>query len=206
MKIVYLLDSICVLGGVEQITITKANALANINNNIIYIIVAEHRGTPFMEVNSKVNVINLNIQYYRDKGDSKLQGYKILLEERHKHKNKLSKILNEIAPDIVISTGKSEQYIITSINIKSNPILIREFHESKLFWDIVSKTLFEKIYNKIRHFYQKHFILNKFDKLIILNEEEKKYWKYTKKLCVIPNPTNVNHPFISNVKTKSLLL
>ena len=119
MKIVYCLDSICILGGIERTTIQKANALSEIKGNDVFIIVAEHRGIPFMEVNPKVNIINLNIEYYRDTGLSRLKGYKILIEERYKHKKRLANILNQINPNIVISTGKSEKFLITKINVSS---------------------------------------------------------------------------------------
>ena len=148
MNIVYCLDSICILGGIERATITKANALSNINDNHVYIIVAEHRGEPFMPINPKVNIINLEIQYYRDYGKSRLESYKILIEERYKHKERLSKVLNEINPNIVISTGKSERYFINRLNIKSKPKFIREFHLTKNHKNICSTTLFNKYWNK----------------------------------------------------------
>ena len=202
MNIVYCLDSICILGGIERATITKANALSNINDNHVYIIVAEHRGEPFMPINPKVNIINLEIQYYRDYGKSRLESYKILIEERYKHKERLSKVLNEINPNIVISTGKSERYFINRLKIKSKPKFIREFHLTKNHKNICSTTLFNKYWNKASDLYESIFHLSKFDKLIILTEEEKKYWKNNTKLCVIPNPVNINHTYQSNQQNK----
>ena len=40
MKIVYCTDSVCILGGVEIVTIVKANALAKIAGNEVWIVVA----------------------------------------------------------------------------------------------------------------------------------------------------------------------
>lgn len=197
MKIVYCLDTLCVLGGVERVTITKANALAEIKGNEVYIIVAKHRGEPFMTINPKVNIINLDIQYYRDQRLSKLNGYKILIEERFKHKKRLCNAINNINPNIVISTGKSEKYFITKLNLNVNPILIREFHETKNHYNICSKTLFEKYWKYTANIIQS-YLLKKFDKLIVLTQEERKYYNKNSPISVIPNPIDINHTYKSN--------
>ena len=43
MKIVYCLNSIRYLGGIQRVTVVKANALAEIENNEVYIIVTDNK-------------------------------------------------------------------------------------------------------------------------------------------------------------------
>lgn len=44
MRIAYCLNSIRYLGGIQRVTIVKANALADISDNEVYIIVSDNRG------------------------------------------------------------------------------------------------------------------------------------------------------------------
>lgn len=44
MKIVYCVDSIKYLGGIQRVTVVKANALAGIPSNDVYIVVADNKG------------------------------------------------------------------------------------------------------------------------------------------------------------------
>lgn len=205
MKIAYCLDSISILGGIERVTITKANALANIPNNEVYIIVAEHRGIPFMDVDEKVNIINLDIQYYRDTGKSRLQGYKILIEERLKHKKRLEKVIDEIKPDIVIFTGKSERFFIANIKVTHKPIFIREFHQSKRHRDICTKGMFEKLLGKISYALEYQFCYKKFNQLICLTNEDKKAYRNKTKITVIPNPIEKNTSHFSTLENKIVI-
>lgn len=46
MKIVYCTDSICHPGGIQMVTIAKANALAKIPSNEVYIVVTDNKSKP----------------------------------------------------------------------------------------------------------------------------------------------------------------
>ena len=56
---------------------------------------------------------------------------KNILLKRRIHKKRLRKVLDEIQPDVVISTGTSEKKILPDLKIQSNPIFIREIHSEK---------------------------------------------------------------------------
>ena len=65
MRIVYCLDSISRIGGIEKITVLKANALAEIEGNEVFVIVADHSiGGGYSELlSANVKMINLNVRY-----------------------------------------------------------------------------------------------------------------------------------------------
>ena len=63
MKIVYCFDCTYLNGGIEKVTITKANGLADIEGNEIWLIVAENNGKPKTFVNPKIHIVDLNIGY-----------------------------------------------------------------------------------------------------------------------------------------------
>ena len=61
MKIVYSINSIRGLGGIQKVTLLKANALADIPQNKVYIIVTDNwiNHTLILDLYPKVNFINL---------------------------------------------------------------------------------------------------------------------------------------------------
>ena len=64
MKIVYCTDTICYPGGIQRVTIAKANALADLPGNEVWIVVTDNkRLTPVLPVSEKVSVVDLRIDY-----------------------------------------------------------------------------------------------------------------------------------------------
>ena len=57
MKIAYCIDTITAMGGIERVTIAKANALADIIGNQVFIIVTANNGNPVLSINPKINII-----------------------------------------------------------------------------------------------------------------------------------------------------
>lgn len=108
MKIVYCTDSICYLGGIQNVTITKANGFAQMGHQV-WIIVTDNKYPPLHPIDPKVQVINLDINYFEDDWKSKFYVIKSILIKRKQHKKAISKLLNEIKPNVVISTGTSEK-------------------------------------------------------------------------------------------------
>ena len=117
MRIAYCLNSIRYLGGIQRVTIVKANALADISDNEVYIIVSDNReGRIVHPLSPKVHLIDLAVNYYQDDWKSKWHVLKGIVVKRRKHKKKLAKVLHEINPDIVISVGQSEKNMIPAIS------------------------------------------------------------------------------------------
>ena len=67
MRIVYVQDTIRGLGGIERITVAKANALAEIAGNEVFVVtIADNKKLPqVFNLSSKVHLINLDIITYR---------------------------------------------------------------------------------------------------------------------------------------------
>lgn len=65
MKIVYSINSIRGLGGIQKVTLLKANALADIPQNKVYIIVTDNWiNHPLIhDLSPKVNFVNLEVNY-----------------------------------------------------------------------------------------------------------------------------------------------
>lgn len=200
MKIVYCTDSICYLGGIQNITITKANGLAQMGHQV-WIIVTDNKYPPLHPVDPKAQVINLDINYFEDDWKSKFYVIKSILIKRKKHKKAIAKVLNDINPDIIISTGTSEKNFLPNIRLNSTPIFIREIHFQKGYRLSHARSLFEKIMAIIGNWYDYSWNINKYDQIVILTNEDKELnWKNNSKVSVISNPVT----FDTNIKTAPL--
>lgn len=92
MKIVYCLNSIRYLGGIQRVTVTKANALADVPGNEVYVVVTDNKvGAIVQPLSPKVHLIDLEINHYE--GDTERSTFGNLLVSIHKrrlHKNSRS--------------------------------------------------------------------------------------------------------------------
>lgn len=189
MKIVYCTDSICYAGGIQRITIAKANALAQIEGNEVWIIVTDNKQKPVLPINPEVHIIDLDINYFEDDWKSKLHVIKGILIKRKQHRKKLKTVLNQINPDIVISTGTSEKNFLPQIHANSNPAFIREIHSTKNYRRLSARNTFDKTLAILGEYVDYSIFIKRYDKIVVLTEEDKiNNWKNHSKVIVIPNP------------------
>ena len=205
MKIVYCLNSIRYLGGIQRVTVVKANALAEIEGNEIYIIVTDNKNGVFTEpLSPKVHLIDLDINYYEDDYKSRWNVLKGIFIKRREHKKRLASVLNEIQPDIVISVGQSEKNMIPSINGKWKTI--REFHFVKDYRLRQANSLFDKILAWGGNIYDFSYKIKGYDHIVSLTHEDKKTnWKGWKKVSVIPNPSTFQTDKTSTLDRKKVI-
>lgn len=74
MKIAYCTDSICYAGGIQRVTIAKANKLAL--KNEVWIIVTDNKDKPVFPLSTKVHLVNCDINYFEDDWKSRFYIYK----------------------------------------------------------------------------------------------------------------------------------
>lgn len=207
MKIVYCTDTICYTGGIQTVTICKANALAQIPSNEIWIIVTDNKGHRVAPVNDSVHIIDLDINYYEDDWKSKYHLIKGMIVKRKAHKKKLQEVLNQIEPDIVIATGTSEKYFLPTLKIKSNPVFIREFHFQKGVRLAGAKGLFDRLSAHWGNLIDYHHYIFNYDKVAVLTKEDKeKHWHNKPFITVIPNPITFDHATqLSDLNNKTVI-
>lgn len=206
MKIVYCTDSICYPGGIQTVTITKANALSKIDGNEVWIIVTDNKREPIENIEKNVHLIDLDINYYEDDYKSKWHILKGIFIKRKQHKNKLRNILNDIGPDIIVSTGTSEKFFLPNIKINSNPQFIREIHFTRNYRSLNARNLFEKISAKIGDFIDYKLSINRYNSIVVLTEQDKnENWENNKKIIAIPNPIKSLPYKTSTIENKKVI-
>ncbi|MDE6642648.1 MAG: glycosyltransferase family 4 protein [Muribaculaceae bacterium] len=202
MKIVYCLAGTFNSGGMERIVINKANWLAE-HGNEVYIVTTEQKGRKdFFPLSKGVTRIDLNILYSETNNYSVFKKAFARRKLIKKHKLGLSKVLNEIKPDIVISTFGNEVGFLHSI--KDGCRKIAEIHFSRWYrlqlnrkgiWRLIDKYL---TYTDSR-------VLNKYDKFVCLTQEDKQNWEKSLNIEVIPNFIDQSNNNKADLQSKSMI-
>lgn len=208
MKIVYCLNSVRHLGGIEMVTIKKANALADVKGNEVFLAVTDnHSGVEIAPVSPKVRVIDLNVNYYEDDWKSKWYVLKGIFVKRRLHKARLRKALDEIRPNIVVSVGASEKYMLPSIcNERDNCVSVREMHYVKNYRSLVADSFLGKILAYCGDWYDYQYIIKKYDKIVVLTYEDKALnWNDGDRVFVIPNPCTFKTEATSQLVAKKVV-
>ena len=191
LKIVYLIPGgLYNPGGMERITIAKANYLVEKAGYDVSIVTTEQLGRPvYFPVSEKVNLIHLDIGIYVNFGKESYVAKCISRYCKNKaYKRKLNRLLCEIRPDFTISTmGLDIEFIH---DLKDGSIKWGELHHPHNFRQLSARKLssawIPNIIARIRTAVFKKKC-EKLNRLIVLTEEERASWKNNKNMEVIPN-------------------
>ncbi|MCF7560775.1 glycosyltransferase family 4 protein [Sabulilitoribacter multivorans] len=198
MKIVFIIDQVYLHGGIERVLSIKANYLSQLDYNQISIITTEQRNKkPCYTFNNNIIFKDLKINYCR----SKSYFHPLNLLKSIKHIFRLKKTIKNINPDVVVvCSHSSDTYFVPFIN-KSIP-KIKEFHYSKSIEE--NKRNKHGITLKKLFFSFTDYVEKKYDKIIILNPDESKYYK-SNNTIVIPNPLTFFPEKVSNLNSKIII-
>lgn len=206
MKIVYCVDSIYTQGGIQVVTIQKANALAELGHQV-YIVVTDHKqNKASSRLSDKVQLINLEVNYYEDDWKGYIYVIKGVILKRRIHKKKLFDCLNNIKPDIVVAPGTSEKYFLPKLRISSNPVFIREIHNFKYYRKAYANNLRDKIVALIGDFIDFKIGLKNYDHIVVLTKEDKETnWKHEENVSYMHNPLTISSGKISSLDNKKIV-
>lgn len=192
MKIVYLLGDYTKPGGIERVIAKKANYMIKAGLEIFIVSLNNSEKEPFFQFDSRIKFFTLGI---KDSPKNKA----VFLE-------KISELLNEIKPDISITTDLGiNQYLY---EVKDNSKKIFEYHFSKYKgktkFAALSKYPMGKI---IQNVYSRNLtqIAKSYDKFVVLTEEDKQQWRGIGNIEVIPNPLSFIPREYSNQQIKRVI-
>ncbi|APU11338.1 hypothetical protein A5M85_13930 [Cellulophaga lytica] len=180
MKIVYLTDQVYLHGGIERVLTNKANHFVQKKLADIYIITTEQANNqPCYKTNSKVNFIDLKINYNRNK--SYFHPNNII--KLPTHFIRLRKELKKINPDNIVSLSKQFDYYFLPFIFQKIP-KIKEFHSSRYFSALArakNNSFFKILFYKFND-----YIESKYDSLVLLTADEKQHYN-SDNISIIPN-------------------
>ena len=205
VKIVYCLNSISHLGGIAVVTIAKANALADIEGNEVYVCVSDHEQNAWSaKLSAKVHLIDLDIDYYADDWKSEWHVWKGIVVKRRLHRKKLNAVLQTIHPDIVLSVGQSEKYMLPEL--KGNWLNVRELHYLSHYRQHAATGFWNRLMAGLCDRYDFNWKIRRYDHLVLLTEEDrKKHWKDAENVSVIANPLTMDRRSPSSTTNKKII-
>lgn len=203
MKLIYCIHSICNPGGMERVLYNKVKFLSEqMNYDITIVTTDQHNRPPFYPFPGNVRMIDLGINYSEDniKGAfGKITGY---LKKRRKHKRLLTELLMREKADIVVSLYPSESSFIPDIKDGSKKVL--EIHYCKFFRLQYGRTGILGLIDRLRT-KQDERIVSRFDRFVVLTNEDKGYWGNIPNIVVIPNAAMLVGNKYSDVTVKRVI-
>lgn len=184
MKILYCLAGTFNSGGMERIVIRKANWLVQ-HGYEVYIVTTDQKGRHnFFEINSGIRTIDLEINYC----DNNNSGFIKKIFSRHfkikKHKKRLTNLVKEIDPDIIVSTYGNEVEFLHLMQCRAKKIV--EIHFAKLFRLQSSQSLLYRLSNGYLTLRDEK-IIKEYDAFVTLTKEDAEQWGKIPNIHIIPN-------------------
>jgi glycosyltransferase involved in cell wall biosynthesis len=184
MRIVYCIAATYNSGGMERVLANKANWLVR-NGYEVIIVTTDQRGrAPFFKLDNRIKKYDLGINYEENNGSSLLNKIVHYPFKQFRHKHALDKLLKQLNADIVISMFCNDASILPLV--EDGSIKLLEIHFSRFkrlqygrkgVWRLVDVL---RSRNDLR-------VVSKFDRFIVLTEEDKGYWGNLSNILVIPN-------------------
>lgn len=203
MKLIYCTHSTYNPGGMERVLLNKVTYLSHLPGwEVAVVTTDQHQRPPFYPFPEKVRMTDLGINYSEDneKGAwKKITGY---LRKRKEHKRKLTALLLKEKPDIVVSLYPSESSFIPDIKDGSKKVL--ELHYCKFFRLQYGRRGLLGWIDKLRT-RQDEQIVRRFDKFVVLTNEDRGYWGNLPNIEVIPNAAMHVSDAYSDVMNKRVI-
>ena len=185
MRLVYCIHSTYNPGGMERVLLNKVRYLVAKGGYQISVVTTDQKGRPsFYPFPEEVKMTDLDINYTDDKFKdplTKITGY---FRRKRLHRQRLTAYLKQAKADIVISLYPCESSFIPSIKDGSKKIL--EFHQCKLVRLCYDRKGIIGLTDRIRTRMDERMV-RKFDRFVVLTEEDKNYWGDLPNILVIPN-------------------
>lgn len=148
MKILFVTTTLGTRGGIQRVTSVKANCYADMPGVEVAIAFTDRLGWPnnaIQPLSPKVKVFDLDSPFW----DREPKRFDILWRFPQKAlrlRQKLKGVIDEFAPDVVISTGQFEKYVLPLVKPFGRKfILVREYHFASNYRQIEQKVRYGKI-------------------------------------------------------------
>lgn len=202
MKILYCIAGTCHAGGMERVLTNKANYLVAHGMDVV-IVTTDQRGLPpFFELDPRIRCIDLHVNYEENNGKSFLNKLVHYPLKQYKHKRRLKQLLFREHPDVTISMFCNDAHFIPGIKDGSAKLL--EIHFSKFKRMQYGRKGLWRLADWWRS-KQDEKTVQRFDKFIVLTEEDRGYWGALSNIRVIPNALTFSTSQVSSLENKKVV-
>lgn len=185
MKLIYCIHSVYNPGGMERVLLNKVRYLVEkMGWDILIVTTDQHNRPPFYPFPAEVRMVDLGINYSEDNAKGTLAKVRGYLKRRKQHKKVLTALLMQEKADIVISLYPSESSFLPDIKDGSKKVL--ELHYCKFFRLQYGRKGLMRLIDRYRTWLDERLV-RRFDRFVVLTEEDKGYWGNLPNIEVIPN-------------------
>lgn len=202
MKILYCIAGTCHSGGMERVLTNKANYLVRHGYEVVVVTTDQQGLPPFFPLDKRIRCIDLHVNYEENNGKSFLNKLWHYPWKQYRHKKRLREVLCQEQPDIAISMFCNDAGFITQLDDGSKKLL--EIHFSKFkrlqygrkgLWRLADLWRSQQDENTV----------TRFDKFVVLTEEDKGYWGDLSNITVIPNALTFSTPQRASLSNKKVI-
>jgi glycosyltransferase involved in cell wall biosynthesis len=188
MKILYLIHSTYNPGGMERVLLNKVTWLVEkMGWEVTVVTTDQHGRQPFYSFPEGVKMIDLEVNYSEDNGKPFLKKLLGFMKRRRLHEKRFKALLEQIRPDVVDCFYPGECSFVPGLKDGSKKIM--ELHQSKLFHHQYNRTGLMGLADKVRARMDERLV-RRFDRFVVLTEEDAKMWGEISNIRVIPNAAN----------------
>ncbi|MBB6500965.1 glycosyltransferase family 4 protein [Pedobacter cryoconitis] len=184
MKLIYLINGTFNSGGMERVLANKANYLIGRGYDVSIVTTDQGGLRPFFTFSPKIKHYDLGINYTENNNKGifiKLLQYPL---KQWMHRKGLTDLLFRLKADIVISMFDHDASFLWSIKDGSKKVL--EIHFSRFKRLQYSQTGIARLIDVWRN--KNDFrVAGKYDRFVVLTQEDKIYWGDLSNIMVIPN-------------------
>src|SRR5690606_33707944 len=185
MTLLYITNGINGSGGLERVLSIKASLLAEEYGYDVHVLVLNNAHTnPFYEFSPQIKFHSIKV------GGNPINYF-------NSYKKGIQKIVDQIQPHIISVCDDGLKGFFLPTIIKTPAKWIYERHVSKLIEVNESQSIIKKLSVRFK-WNLMEFLAKKFDKFIVLTENNKEEWKSLKNIQVIVNPLS----FVSDSVSK----
>lgn len=184
MKIIYLIAGTRHSGGMERVLANKANWLVEHGHEVCIVTTDQEGEEPFFKLDERITSYDLAIGYEENNGGGFLNKLIHYPFKQHQHRRKLEALLKELKADVVVSMFCNDASFLPKIKDGSKKVLEIHFSRFKLL-QYGRKGLWALADRWRSANYEK--IARRFDRFVVLTEEDKQYWDGLDNIMVIPN-------------------
>lgn len=203
MKILYQINSTCNPGGMERVLLNKVCYLIeNKEWNVTVVTTDQHNRPPFYPFPDGVKMVDLGVNYSDDNGKPFLKKFFGFLKRRCIHKERFRALLEQVRPDVVDCFYPGECSFVPGLKDGSKKVM--ELHQSKLFHHQYNRSGLMGLADKYRAAMDEKLV-RKFDRFVVLTEEDKEMWGKMPNIRVIPNAANFIADSYSDCSVKRVI-
>lgn len=203
MKILYNIIAISNSGGMERVLANKSNWLSRHGYDVM-IVTTDQRGLPaFFTMDDSIRYYDLGINYCENGENSFIKRLARYISKQITHRRRLKALIEEINPDVVVSMFGDEALLLAGMHIKARKVL--ELHFCKMRYSLYGRGGLWHYFDLFRTKLDA-YIAKKYDKFVVLTEEDKADWGLEfKNLSVIPNALTSFPNRVSSLENKTVL-